>query len=327
MGAVIVDEPDITERSRAEDELRETTEALRTLFQASPLAIVELSLEGRILRRNPAAQKIFGYTDEEVLGKAVPLRSAREREKFAGWLAEVTCGNLVDGVEAEVERKDGTKIEIRVVMAPLRNSEGKVSGAVALVGDVTEARRTERGLRTSEARYRVLFERNLAGVFRTSEVGDGTVFRIYPRDERSGEHTRKSSLGEAATRGSETVMVVEDEEAVRESTCEYLASRGYRVLQAANGNDALNALERFTGRIDLLITDVFMPGMSGADLAQKVREQRPEIRVLYVSGYTESDVVQHGVDAGSGFLQKPFTLTSLGRKVREVVDPGAARKA
>ncbi|MGB9106544.1 MAG: response regulator, partial [Terriglobales bacterium] len=121
-------------------------------------------------------------------------------------------------------------------------------------------------------------------------------------------------------RGSETILMVEDEEAVRESTSEYLTARGYTVLQGENGADALQILEHFAGKIHLLITDVIMPGMSGAELGKRVRELRPDTRVIYISGYTESTVVQHGVEATAGFLPKPFTLTALAGKVREVLD-------
>ena len=108
--------------------------------------------------------------------------------------------------------------------------------------------------------------------------------------------------------------MVEDEDAVRESTCEYLSSRGYDVLQGKDGADALQVLEQFSGKIHLLISDVIMPGMSGAELGKRVRELRPDTRVIYISGYTESTVVLHGVEAKAGFLQKPFTLTALAGK-------------
>jgi two-component system cell cycle sensor histidine kinase/response regulator CckA len=111
---------------------------------------------------------------------------------------------------------------------------------------------------------------------------------------------------------------------VRESTCEYLISRGYTVLQGKNGADALQVLEQFAGKIHLLITDVIMPGMSGAELGKRVRELRPDTRVIYISGYTESTVGRHGVEATAGFLQKPFTLTALGGRVREVLDAAEA---
>jgi PAS domain S-box-containing protein len=153
-----------------------------------------------------------------------------------------------------------------------------------------------------------------------SEVGHGSVFKVYlPRSGEAAEPSR-DELGPRPEQGSENLLVVEDEEAVREATCEYLGSRGYMVLQGKNGAEALEVLERFGGKVHLLITDVIMPGMSGAELGKKVREMRPDTRVLYISGYTENTVVQRGIEAASGFLQKPFMLSALGQKVREVLD-------
>jgi CheY-like chemotaxis protein len=154
-----------------------------------------------------------------------------------------------------------------------------------------------------------------------SEVGQGTVFKVYlPRAEAPAVKIHNERSAAPPPRGSETILVVEDEEAVRESTCEYLASRGYTVLQGKDGTEALQVLEHFAGKIHLLITDVIMPGMSGAELAKRVRELRPGTKVIYISGYTESTVGQHGVEATSGYLPKPFTLTALAGKVREVLD-------
>jgi len=158
-----------------------------------------------------------------------------------------------------------------------------------------------------------------------SEAGHGSVFKVYlPRAEGVAEETREERVAARPAQGSENILVVEDEEGVREATSEYLSSRGYTVLQGKNGADALQVLDRFEGKIHLLMTDVVMPGMSGAELAKRVRERRPGTRILYVSGCTENTVVQHGIDAASGFLQKPFTLAALGQKVREVLDAALA---
>jgi DNA-binding NtrC family response regulator len=154
-----------------------------------------------------------------------------------------------------------------------------------------------------------------------SEVGRGTVFKVYlPRAEATTENHHEEPAAGPPPGGSETILVVEDEEAVRESTCEYLAARGYTVVQGKHGPDALEVLGNFSGKVHLLVTDVIMPGMSGAELGRRVRELRPEARVLYISGYTESMVVQHGIEPATGFLQKPFTLKALAGKVREVLD-------
>ncbi|MGZ4817008.1 MAG: PAS domain S-box protein [Terriglobales bacterium] len=154
-----------------------------------------------------------------------------------------------------------------------------------------------------------------------SEVGHGTVIKVYlPRANAVAGTEHEQPAAAPPPRGSETILVVEDEEAVRESMCEYLTARGYTVLQGKNGVDAKEVLAHTSDKVHLLITDVIMPGMSGAELGRWVREVRAETRILYISGYTESMVVRQGIESTSGFLQKPFTLTALANKVRQVLD-------
>jgi two-component system cell cycle sensor histidine kinase/response regulator CckA len=158
-------------------------------------------------------------------------------------------------------------------------------------------------------------------VFANSDLGEGTTFHIYlPRVEDSPETPRPVKLQENDNGGSETVLLVEDEDSVRELVRETLAGRGYRVLEADNGEAGLKLAEVHGDEIDILITDVIMPGMGGRELAKKLMAMRPEIGILYLSGYTEDAIVHHGVlDPGTAFLQKPFTLQKLAQKVREVL--------
>jgi CheY-like chemotaxis protein len=124
-------------------------------------------------------------------------------------------------------------------------------------------------------------------------------------------------------RGSEVILVVEDEHAVRALIRDVLQSLGYMVLEAANGNEALDLVERHKEPISMMLTDVVMPGMSGRELADRLILLRPKTRVLYMSGYTDDAVFHHGVvPSGVPFLQKPFTSDALARKVREVLDSG-----
>ncbi len=158
-------------------------------------------------------------------------------------------------------------------------------------------------------------------VFAESEVGAGTTFYVYlPRVEDSAEAASpaKSSPNEAG--GCETVLLVEDEESVRELVRVTLASRGYKVLEAEDGERGLQIAESCKEHIHILITDVVMPGIGGRELAKKLLTLRPGISVLYLSGYTEDAVVAPGaLGPGTGFLQKPFTLQNLAKKVREVI--------
>lgn len=157
-------------------------------------------------------------------------------------------------------------------------------------------------------------------IFAHSELGHGTTFRIYlPRVEDAAEITDTVTPSGTALEGNEIVLLVEDEESVRQLVSETLASRGYRVLEAENGEDALK-LAATTGTIHLMITDVVMPGISGRELARELVKVRPETKVLFLSGYTEDAVLHQGVlEPDTAFLQKPFTLQHLARKVREVL--------
>jgi len=158
-------------------------------------------------------------------------------------------------------------------------------------------------------------------IFAHSELGHGTTFRIYlPRVEDPAEHAGPIKNPQAAMGGSETVLLVEDEESVRHLVRETLVSKGYHVIEADNGEAGLRVAEGHNATIDMLITDVVMPGMSGRELAHRIAAARPQIKVLYLSGYTEDAIIHEGVlEPGTAFLQKPFTLQVLSRKVRDVL--------
>jgi PAS domain S-box-containing protein len=157
-----------------------------------------------------------------------------------------------------------------------------------------------------------------------SEPGHGSTFNIYlPRLQQ-----RPSPLGTVQVimqpHGSETILVVEDEDAVRTLLCSILQKQGYTILHAKNGGEGLLVCEQYVGKIHLMMTDVIMPAMSGGDLANRVQGIRPEMRVLFMSGYTDTAIVHHGVLApGTAFLEKPFTPLTVARKVREVLEGGS----
>ena len=159
-----------------------------------------------------------------------------------------------------------------------------------------------------------------------SEVAKGTTFKLYfPRVQ---DAVSESTAGEADKRTSvgETLLVVEDENAVRDLTVKMLKQLGYTVLAAASGAEALEISQGHTGRIAALVTDVVMPQMSGRQVADELRTARPDMKVLYLSGYTESTVIHHGVlDSGVDFLPKPFSREALGSKVHEILGKPSPR--
>jgi PAS domain S-box-containing protein len=161
-----------------------------------------------------------------------------------------------------------------------------------------------------------------------SEVGHGTTFKIYlPRVEALPQTEQRPTYTEEMPRGSETVLLVEDEAAVRTLAARILRDQGYVVLEAANGEEGLRlAQERGGEIIDLLLTDVVMPRMSGVALAEQLQALRPAIKVLFTSGYTDNAIIHHSqVDPGIAFLHKPFSPAALARKVRDVLDDRGSR--
>jgi PAS domain S-box-containing protein len=156
-----------------------------------------------------------------------------------------------------------------------------------------------------------------------SEPGQGTTFKIYlPRVEDDAQLAELPSEAALLPRGSETILLVEDEAALRGVVSEMLESLGYTVLGVTKGTEALAVAERLEPPLHLLITDVVLPGMGGRELGELITAARPGIKILYVSGYTDDAVLRYGVKAREmAFLQKPFTSGMLARKVREVLDP------
>jgi len=160
-----------------------------------------------------------------------------------------------------------------------------------------------------------------------SELGEGTAFKIYlPRVDMPPEALRSADDPAPPPGGNETVLLVEDDETVRHLAARVLRGRGYDVLEAKNGDEALRWLNDPERAIDALLTDAVLPGLGGRELARLATAVRPDLPVLFMSGYATPVLTQQGIlDAGVNLLEKPFNAASLARALRSVIDRGSIR--
>jgi two-component system, cell cycle sensor histidine kinase and response regulator CckA len=159
-----------------------------------------------------------------------------------------------------------------------------------------------------------------------SELGKGATFKVYlPQVNATAEVAQREPAQTSTSQGKETILLVEDDPQVRELTHDVLIARGYTVLSAEQPNRALAICDEYKGPIHLLLTDVVMPGLSGSELALQIVKRKPDIAVLFMSGYTDNAVANHEIlEHGIHFLQKPFTPSTLTQKLREILDSAAS---
>ncbi len=519
---------EVAQRARAEDQLADAKRRFEAIIEASPLAIIGTDMDMNVIGWNRAAEEMFGWQTEEVLGRPLPTIPDEEREHADTLHARAKAGEALAAQDVRWRRRDGTPLDVRLWTAPLRGTDGVMHGTIAVLTDVTSQRRLEQQLAQSQkmeaigrlaggvahdfnniitvisgygqmllegvqknpvlreaaeevlnsadraaalAGQLLLFSRrqmirprvidlnalvsntqrllarvigedielrtvldpdlgpvradpgqmeqvlmNLAinardampkggklfietsrvrldeihaamhvavppgeyallavsdtgtgmdaetkahlfepffttkekgkgtglglstvyGIVKQhggdiwvySEPGKGTTFKIYlPQATEPAAAEQERRKVEPARRGTETILLVEDEAGVRKLVCEILQQRGYRVLEAASGEQALEIAAR-EEHIDLLATDVVMPGIGGRDLARELSSKRPRLRVLFLSGYTDEVVAGQGIlTSESDFLQKPFAPEALARKVREILDRPAKNGA
>jgi two-component system cell cycle sensor histidine kinase/response regulator CckA len=161
-----------------------------------------------------------------------------------------------------------------------------------------------------------------------SEVGHGTTFKIYlPRVDAAADSAAADAINPMhVTHGGETVLIVEDDTALRTVACRALQQCGYDVLIASDGAEALDECSRHVGGLHLVVTDMVMPEMSGIELADRIALSYPEVKVLLMSGYTRDEAARRGIASDRyAFLEKPFTPSRLAAKVRELLDGGRTR--
>jgi PAS domain S-box-containing protein len=184
---------DITERKEAEERLRETNEALQTLVTSSPLAIVALDPEGAVTLWNPAAQRMFGWTEEEVVGQRTPWVPVEKRHEQKVLLDTLRRGGIVTGMEAVRVRKDGASLHVRISAAPLRDAEGEVVGMLGLIADITEQKAAQEALRESEAMAAGVVESSLDCIVVMDHLG--RIVEFNPAAEGTFGYSRQEILG------------------------------------------------------------------------------------------------------------------------------------
>ncbi len=258
-----------------------------------------------------------GQLEQVVMNVAV---NARDAMPGGGKLIIETANALVDQTYA------GTSVDLKpgwyVVLAVSDTGMGMDSETITHLFEpffTTKAPGKGTGLGLATAYGIVKQSGGAIAVY--SEPGRGTTVKIYlPSAEAKGGTEAKEPQSAAAARGSETILVLEDEARVRKLVCEVLATRGYRVLEAVRGEEAIRMVHAHKGRFDLLLAEVVLPEMSGPVALEPIRARYPQINVLFMSGYTDEAMVHHGIlGSGAPFLQKPFLPEALARKVREVL--------
>ena len=274
-----------------------------------------------VMKLSPSAGKVMcdpGQVEQILLNLAV---NARDAMPAGGKLVIETVNVFLDDDYARTRSE--VKPGAYVMLAVSDTGYGMQSQTLSRIFDpffTTKSKEKGTGLGLSTTYGIVKQHRGHISVY--SEPDRGTTFKIYlPLAEDPPSLEVRAPRAPCQMRGNETILIVEDEELVRELTSEALQALGYTVLEAGHPAEARKISEEYQGAVDLLLTDVVLPQMDGKRLFDSLSPSFPDMRVLYVSGYTENAIVNHGVlDAGVQFLQKPFTVDSLARKVREVLD-------
>jgi two-component system, cell cycle sensor histidine kinase and response regulator CckA len=259
-----------------------------------------------------------GQIEQVIMNLVVNSRDAMPR---GGRLLIETANVELDlsGVHGRLEMKPGSYVLLAVTDTGL----GMDAATVARVFEpFFTTKGSGEGTGLGLAMVYGIIKQSDGHIFCYSEPDRGTVFKIYlPSMGPSSECTVAAPNTHALRGGTECILLVEDDEAVRNLARVVLAGQGYQVLEAASGQAALAVCQDHPGTVDLLLTDVIMPQVTGPELYERLRTRRPKLAVLYMSGYTNDAITRHGpLEEGTNFVQKPFTPSGLAKKIREVLD-------
>ncbi|MBN1583219.1 MAG: response regulator, partial [Anaerolineae bacterium] len=269
-----------------------------------------------------------GQIEQVVMNLAVNARDAID-ERIKSQTAPFVAGLTIETANVELDKAYAhNHVEVvpghYVMLAVSDNGIGMDEETMShLFEPFFTTKEQGRGTGLGLATVYGIVKQNGGYVFPYSEPGVGTTFKVYlPRIEAEASAETQTRTTATVASGSETILLVEDEEAVRALARRVLVGRGYRILEAANADAALSLCEQHTGPIHLILTDVVVPGLlRSTELIDRIVATRPKIKVIYMSGYTDDVIAHHGVlDSGIQFVQKPFTPNALALKVREVLD-------